>query len=68
MSAVAPPLMTTLLPGFAGSSLPAWLRDRLRAGLGGVCLFGQNIVSFQQLRALTDAIYAANPQRVDCHR
>ena len=61
MSAVAPSLMTTLLPGFAGTSLPAWLRDRLRAGLGGVCLFGQNIVSFQQLRALTDAIYAANP-------
>jgi beta-N-acetylhexosaminidase len=53
--------MTTLLPGFAGTSPPAWLRDRLRAGLGGVCLFGQNIVSFQQLRALTDAIYAENP-------
>ena len=63
MSAVAPPLvMTTLLPGFAGTSLPAWLADRLRAGLGGVCLFGQNIVSFEQLRALTDAIYAENPR------
>ena len=61
MSAVAP-LMTTLLPGFAGTSLPAWLRDRLRAGLGGVCLFGQNVVSFQQLRALTDAIYTENPR------
>ena len=55
-------LMTTLLPGFAGTSLPAWLRDRLRAGLGGVCLFGQNVVSFQQLRALTDAIYTENPR------
>ena len=31
-------------------------------GLGGVCLFGPNIVSFPQLRALTDAIYAENPR------
>jgi beta-N-acetylhexosaminidase len=63
LSAVAPPpVMTTLLPGFEGTSLPAWLKGRLRAGLGGVCLFGQNIVSFQQLRTLTDAIYAENPR------
>lgn len=50
-----------LLPGFVGTELPEWLAARLRAGLGGVCLFGENIVSREQVRALTDAIRAANP-------
>jgi beta-N-acetylhexosaminidase len=50
-----------LLPGFEGTELPAWLDARLRAGLGGVCLFGENIVSGPQVRALTDAIRTANP-------
>jgi beta-N-acetylhexosaminidase len=57
-------MLTTLLPGFAGTVLPMWLRDRLRAGLGGVCLFAQNISSPGQLRALTDAILAANPYAI----
>ena len=52
---------TTLMPGFTGTVLPAWLETRLRAGLGAVCVFGENIVSPAQLRALTDSIYAANP-------
>jgi beta-N-acetylhexosaminidase len=51
-----------LLPGFVGTELPDWLAVRLRAGLAGVCLFGENVVSRQQLRALTDAIRAANPR------
>jgi len=56
--------MTTsavLLPGFAGPELPEWLAARLRDGLGGVCLFSENIVSAEQLRALTQAIREANP-------
>jgi len=57
-------VITTLLPGFAGTALPVWLRDRLRAGLGGVCLFAQNISSPGQLRSLTDAILAANPYAI----
>ena len=57
-------IAATLLPGFVGTTLPPWLADRLRAGLGGVCLFGQNISSAAQLRALTDAIYAANPEAI----
>lgn len=57
-------IAATLLPGFVGTTLPEWLAARLRAGLGGVCLFGQNIASAEQLRALTDAIYAANPDAV----
>jgi beta-N-acetylhexosaminidase len=51
----------TLLPGFAGPTLPDWLGARLRDGLGGVCLFATNIESRTQLRDLTDAIRRANP-------
>jgi len=50
-----------LLPGFVGTTLPGWLERRLREGLGGVCLFGDNVASRDQLRALTAAITAANP-------
>jgi beta-N-acetylhexosaminidase len=54
----------TLLPGFEGPELPGWLARRLRDGLGGVCLFGSNVVSLEQLRALTDSIVACNPDAV----
>ncbi|MGO4534541.1 glycoside hydrolase family 3 protein [Leifsonia sp. 2MCAF36] len=57
-------IAATLLPGFVGTTLPEWLAARLREGLGGVCLFGQNIASAEQLRAMTDAIYAANPDAI----
>lgn len=53
-----------LLPGFLGTTLPDWLAARLRAGLAGVCLFGQNIASPAQLRRLTAEIRAANPRAV----
>ncbi len=58
------PVTTTLLPGFAGTTLPGWLSARLRAGLAGVCLFGPNIASPSQLRDLTRAIRAANPRAI----
>ena len=57
-------MLATLLPGFAGTELPAWLRHRLRAGLAGLCLFAQNISSTEQLRALTDSITAENPYAI----
>jgi beta-N-acetylhexosaminidase len=57
-------IRATLMPGFAGTELPDWLERRLRGGLGGVCLFGPNIVSAGQLQALTAAIRAANPLAV----
>jgi beta-N-acetylhexosaminidase len=57
-------VLTALLPGFSGTILPDWLRDRLRAGLGGVCLYGQNISSPEQLPDLTDAIMAENPYAI----
>ncbi|WP_439565785.1 beta-N-acetylhexosaminidase [Microcella sp.] len=57
-------VLGTLMPGFAGHALPDWLADRLRAGLGGVCLFGGNIRSRAQLVALVAEIRAANPLAV----
>jgi beta-N-acetylhexosaminidase len=54
-------ILGTLLPGFVGTTLPEWVERMLREGLGGVCLFGENIVSRAQLRELTEAIRAANP-------
>jgi beta-N-acetylhexosaminidase len=57
-------ILTTLLPGFDGPDAPAWVLDRLREGLGGVCIFGQNVESAGQLRALNTALRAANPDAV----
>ncbi|MFT4109714.1 glycoside hydrolase family 3 protein [Propionicimonas sp.] len=51
----------TLMPGFQGPDLPAWLAAELAEGLGSVCLFSTNIVDGDQLRSLTDAIHATNP-------
>jgi beta-N-acetylhexosaminidase len=57
-------LLATLLAGFAGTVLPPWLQDRLQAGLGGVCLFANNMSSAEQLQSLTGAILSANPDAI----
>ena len=57
-------VLPTLLPGFSGTALPAWVRRRLHEGLGGVCLFARNIVDHAQLAALNAEILAANPRAV----
>lgn len=41
-----------LMPGFAGTAVPDWLRGPLQDGLGGVCLFGTNIAGQQSTRLL----------------
>ncbi|WP_062200880.1 beta-N-acetylhexosaminidase [Demequina salsinemoris] len=56
--------LTVLMPGFEGTTLPAWLEQLLREGLGGVCLFGTNVSSPEQLRELCAAIHAANPDAI----
>ncbi|NUR05879.1 MAG: glycoside hydrolase family 3 protein, partial [Nocardioidaceae bacterium] len=53
--------LPVLLPGFEGTTLPSWLASRLADGLAGVCLFGQNVASDEQLRALTGSVHAARP-------
>jgi beta-N-acetylhexosaminidase len=59
----APPA-AVLLPGFIGTSLPDWVAARLRRGLAGVCLFGDNVESLAQLQRLTTSILEANPHAV----
>ena len=53
-----------LMPGFVGTTLPDRHAALLRDGLGGVCLFGQNIESPAQVATLTASIYAANPHAI----
>lgn len=62
MSAVNP--LSVLMPGFEGTVLPAWVAQRLRDGMAGVCLFATNVESPEQLRELTAAIREANPHAV----
>lgn len=42
-----------LLPGFAGTAAPDWVRRRVAAGLGGVVLFARNCTSAEQVATLT---------------
>ena len=53
-----------VMAAFVGPTVPEWLRRRLAAGLGSVCLFGSNLPTGRDadVRSLTDAIHAAGPQ------
>jgi beta-N-acetylhexosaminidase len=51
-----------LLPGFAGTIAPDWLRRELEAGLGGVVLFARNVADGAQLEALTRSLRAYRPE------
>ena len=42
-----------ILPGFAGPTVPDWVRRRIADGLGGVVLYAWNVESTEQLRELT---------------
>ncbi|MCM3659940.1 beta-N-acetylhexosaminidase [Georgenia satyanarayanai] len=54
----------TVMPGFAGDSVPDWLVGLLGEGLGGVCLFASNITSSGGVRALTAQLRDAGPDVV----
>jgi beta-N-acetylhexosaminidase len=47
-----------LLPGFAGTAAPDWVRRRVAGGLGGVVLFARNCASAEQVAVLTAALRA----------
>ncbi len=47
-----------IFPGFEGPVAPDWVRRRIGEGLGGVVLFGWNVESPEQLRALTETLRA----------
>jgi len=48
-----------LLPGFHGTTAPDWLLKRVTDGLGGVVLFGRNVVDDDQVTALNAQLRAA---------
>ncbi|MFF8608531.1 glycoside hydrolase family 3 protein [Streptomyces sp. NPDC015346] len=50
--------LTVLQPGFTGTTAPDWLLRRIGEGLSSVGLFGRNIVSPEQLAALTARLRA----------
>ncbi|WP_104092055.1 glycoside hydrolase family 3 N-terminal domain-containing protein [Arthrobacter sp. GMC3] len=51
----------TLMPGFVGVSAPAWILEAFDDGLAAVCLFGTNLVSWEQLRELCGELRARAP-------
>ncbi|GAB3000997.1 glycoside hydrolase family 3 protein [Saccharothrix stipae] len=48
-----------LLPGFHGTTAPDWLLKRVADGLGGVVLFGRNVVDDAQVTALNAQLRGA---------
>ncbi|HEU4332675.1 MAG TPA: glycoside hydrolase family 3 N-terminal domain-containing protein [Lapillicoccus sp.] len=51
----------TVMASFDGGTLPGWARDRLADGLGGICLFGENVPSVEAIESLCAAIHDAAP-------
>ncbi|WP_072312693.1 glycoside hydrolase family 3 N-terminal domain-containing protein [Agrococcus sp. Marseille-P2731] len=54
----------TLMPGFVGTELPAWMAGLLAEGLVSCCLYGENVVDPQQLRRLSDAVRAVRADAI----
>lgn len=54
----------TLMPGFSGTALPAWMAALLADGLLACCLYGENVVDAAQLRGLTDAVRAVRADAI----
>lgn len=53
--------LRTLLPAFPGSHPPDWALRLVEEGLGGIALFGANIVSPDQVARLTATLRSARP-------
>ncbi|MFD7706361.1 glycoside hydrolase family 3 protein [Streptomyces sp. NPDC059785] len=50
--------LAVLQPGFGGTTAPDWVRRRLGEGLASVALFGRNVVTAEQVTALTAQLHA----------
>ncbi|MGW0767357.1 glycoside hydrolase family 3 protein [Streptomyces sp. NPDC002676] len=50
--------LAVLQPGFDGTTAPDWVRRRLGEGLASVALFGRNVVTEDQVAALTAQLRA----------
>ena len=57
MSRVRALSASVVMPGFRGTTLPGWLVREAATGLAGVCLFGHNVESAEQVRALSDELH-----------
>jgi beta-N-acetylhexosaminidase len=53
-----------VMPGFDGTTVPEWLRRAASEGLGGVVVFGRNIVDRDQLGSLVAALHAERPELI----
>ena len=58
MSSLERTAAALLLPGFAGTTAPRWVLERIGAGLGGVTLYGRNVGDGPGLAALNAALHA----------
>ena len=56
--------LACLLPGFEGTTAPAWVLRRVSEGMGGVVLFGRNVEDDGQVRRLAAALHAERPELV----
>jgi beta-N-acetylhexosaminidase len=54
-------VLGTLMPGFVGTTAPAWVAREHASGLAAVCLYGANVVDPDQLAALCADLRAAAP-------
>lgn len=55
-------ILATLMPGFAGLTMPAWVADSFAEGLISVCVYGENVRDAAQLRALGAQVRNACPE------
>src|SRR5690242_16797633 len=51
----------TLMPGFVGTTVPAWIEREHAAGLASVCLYGANVVDPDQLAQLCASLRSVAP-------
>ncbi|WP_392543119.1 glycoside hydrolase family 3 N-terminal domain-containing protein [Oryzobacter telluris] len=58
---VAADVAATLQPGFAGSTVPAWVERAHAGGLVSLCLYGDNVTAGAGLGALTADLHARLP-------
>ncbi|OFE18382.1 hypothetical protein BA895_12190 [Humibacillus sp. DSM 29435] len=57
-------VVRTLMPGFPGTTVPAWIEHAYAAGLAAVCLYGANVVDDEQFSTLCHDLHAAAPDLV----
>src|SRR5699024_8746634 len=55
---------TVLLAGFAGPVVPSWLATALQRGLGGVCLYGNNLAAGHRVTELAQQLRDLAPRAV----